>query len=262
MESTVLNKLIDSANAAGSIEPQDIRDSLVNNPNGKKWKKRDPEKLKGMVWHQGLGWGSVEAVAKYHTGPDSHLYDGGVESIAYTWAIRENGEVVLCNDFNKRVWSQGYKGRTGDENAEFISVMFQGFFKAPGVTDPSAGEPNNKQLAAGRQLWDVCKEVWELSDDDLYGHYHFGKPACPGNRLKAEIESIRINAQDIPYDFSTVNGRQQALKALGYYKDEVDGMWGPVSRGALIRFQSDSAISADGVWGENTEAAIIEVLKS
>ncbi len=132
MESTILEKLADSTNSTGVIEPKDIRTSLAINPNGKKWKARDSEKLKGMVWHQELGWGTIEGVAKYHTGSDSHLYDGGVESISYTWAIRRDGQIVLCNDIDKATWSQGYKGRTGDENAEFMSVMFEGYFRGAG----------------------------------------------------------------------------------------------------------------------------------
>ncbi len=47
------------------------------------------------------GWESVEAVAKYHAGKTPHLRRGGVESIAYTFAIRREGQIVLCNDFRE-----------------------------------------------------------------------------------------------------------------------------------------------------------------
>lgn len=261
METELLDQLKAAMDGTGFPGPQDGRETLATNDSGKKWKKRDAKKLKGLVWHQELGWGSVEGVAKYHTGAQSHLHEGGVESIAYTWAVRRDGQVVLCNDFNKAVWSQGYKGRSGDENAEFMSVMFEGLFKGKGVTDPSAGQPNYLQMLSGLMLWHVCKGAWNWDEEDLYGHYLFGKPACPGDALESMVEAVRANAEKSRYDFDTVQGRQQALKALGYYTIAVDGVWGPGSKAALVRFQSDQGLAADGVWGPKTQAAIVRALK-
>jgi hypothetical protein len=158
MEREILTLITKAATGVGVVEPFDGRRALKRNPRGKKWKKRKAKALKGMVWHQELGWGSIEAVANYHTGRDSHLHRNGVESIAYTFAMRRNGQIVLCNDLNKAVWSQGFKGRPGDENAEFMSVMFEGLFTAPSVTDPSAGEPNQEQLFSALMLWRLCRE--------------------------------------------------------------------------------------------------------
>jgi hypothetical protein len=228
METRIVDGVTKASKGLGMVELFDGRQSLKKNTRGKKWKTRDVEGLKGMVWHQELGWGSVEGVAEYHTGRDSHLQAGGVESIAYTFAIRRNGQIVLCNDFERAVWSQGFKGRSGDENTEFMSVMFEGLFNGPGVTDA-----------------------------DLHGHYHFGKPACPGDTIGTLIESVRANLEEPEYDFNTVEGRQQALKDEGYYAGAVDGVWGPWSRGALIRFQEEHDLLADGIWGARTEAAMV-----
>ncbi|MDH5381570.1 MAG: N-acetylmuramoyl-L-alanine amidase [Cyclobacteriaceae bacterium] len=262
MEQTLLKSLTKASKTLGIPEPHDGRGHLATNNNGAKWKTRNVEKLQGLVMHQELGWGSVEGVARYHTGPSSHLHDGGVESISYSWAIRRDGQIVLCNDLDKATWSQGYKGRAGDENAEFISVMFEGMFKGEKVTDPKAGEPNDKQLLSGMVLWQVCKTEWDWDSDDLYGHYHFGKPACPGDTLQVMIDAIRSNREKLVYDFSTVTGRQQALKDLGYYAMEVDGKWGPGSKGALVRFQTEHHLEPDGIWGPNTEAAMWKALKN
>lgn len=261
MESDLLKNLRAAVAGTQAPQPFDARGKFARNSKGKKWSGRDPEKLKGLVWHQELGWGSVESVAEYHTGPDSHVYKGGVESISYSLAIRRNGQIVLCNDLDRATWSQGYASRPGDENAEFLSVMFEGFFRGEGVTDPSAGEPNNIQLTSGMLLWNCCKEIWEWNDDDLFGHYHFGKPACPGNTLKAVIEATRAGSAKPSYDFNTVLGRQEALIALGFYKETADGVWGPASKGALTRFQAKNGLVADGVWGPNTEAAVVKALK-
>lgn len=261
MEKEILLKLKNVCNSIKLPEPIDGRLLLKTNPNGKKWKNRDVSLLKGMVWHQELGWGSIEAVAKYHTGENSHLVKGGTESISYTFAIRRDGQIILCNDLNKATWSQGYLGREGDENVEFLSVMFEGMFNGPGVTDSSASEPNFNQMLSAMILWKVCKEEWKWQDNDLYGHFNFGKPACPGNTLQTVITAIQINSVDGPIKkFKTSKQRQEALKALGFYKGAIDGIWGPGSKSALIAFQSKYELVADGIWGPKTELKILELL--
>ena len=261
LETKILDMLDAAAQALKMTSPWDGRDTLAKNPAGKKWKKRDPENLKGLVWHQELGWGSVENVAKYHTGQQSHLHDGGVESIAYTLAIRRNGQIVLCNDLNKAPWSQGFKGRKGDENAQFMSVMFEGFFNGEKVTEPSAGQPSDQQMLSGLILWQVCRHLWQWQGSDLYGHFLFGKPACPGTTLQTIVEAVRMNAAQPKKKFNSPKSRQQALQGLGYYSGKIDGKWGPGSKSALTNFQSDHHLSADGVWGPNTEAAILLALE-
>jgi hypothetical protein len=261
-EREMLRAIAKTARALALPAAADARRKLVTNARAKPWKARSVAGLQGMVWHQELGWGSVEAVAEYHTGKESHLARGGVRSIAYTFAIRRNGQIVLCNDFDRAVWSQGYGGRAGDENAELVAVMFEGFFTGPGVTDPSVGEPNEAQLLAGLALWRTCRDEWSWGAGDLYGHFHFGKPACPGDTLRAVIEAVRANREESRYDFATVAGRQQALHDLGYSPGRVDGLWGPRSRGALIRFQPDHGLAADGIWGLATEAALSGALRA
>lgn len=257
MEKEILDRLTGATKGAGILDPFDGRETLKKNPQGRRWKTRDAGALKGMVWHQELGWGTVEGVANYHTGANSHLHEGGVESIAYTFAIRRDGQIVLCNEFDKAVWSQGFKGRPGDENAEFMSVMFEGMFKGEGFSDSFAGEPNYQQIFSALMLWQICKDHWGWQADHLYGHFQFGKAACPGSTLQSLIEAIRANSDKPKPDLNTPEGRQQALKDLGFYAGAVDGIWGPESRGALIRFQESVGLVADGIWGPKTEAAVI-----
>ena len=172
-------------------QPRDRRAALHTNPTGRKWATRDVGSIQGLVFHQTLGWFSLEGVSKYHTGPSSHLAEGGTESIAYTLGIRKSGRIALCNDLNKATWSQGYKKRPGDENKQFLSVALEGFFKYDGCEDEHAGEPTPEQMISCLLLWDFCKRTWGWGDRAIYGHYHFGKPACPGNTLKTIIEAIR-----------------------------------------------------------------------
>ncbi|MCK5607592.1 peptidoglycan-binding protein [Candidatus Pacearchaeota archaeon] len=255
MERKLLAILTEKMKVLDLPEPVDVRRSLPVNPRGRKFKKRLVHKLGGLVWHQELGWHSIEAVAKYHTGPKSHVVAGGTESILYTLAIDESGKVHLCNDLNKSTWSHGDRDRAGDENSEFMSVMFVGDFKAKGHLSPKAGEPSRQQMLAGMILWEVCRELWGWNDSQLYGHFDFGKDACPGDTLRAMIEAIRAN-EKLLVDLETASGKQLALKALGCYFGKVDGIWGGGSIKALKVFQGANGLVADGVWGMKTEAMI------
>lgn len=49
---------------------------------------------------------------------------------------------------------------------------------------------------------------------------------------------------------------QQRLKDLGYYKGEIDGISGLGTKNALIQFQQDNGLSADGVADESTLSAL------
>jgi hypothetical protein len=56
---------------------------------------------------------------------------------------------------------------------------------------------------------------------------------------------------------SQVKKLQQALKALGYSVGTVDGQYGPTTKEAVASFQHDAGLTADGVFGPKTLAALI-----
>ena len=49
---------------------------------------------------------------------------------------------------------------------------------------------------------------------------------------------------------------QNRLKELGYYTGDVDGAYGPGTQDAVIRFQTQHGLSADGIAGEGTRSAL------
>lgn len=254
MEMQILKKLEKITKAIGLDSPYDARDILPKNSLAPDWKRRSVKDLQGMVWHQALSWASVENVARYHIGPDSHLREGGVRSISYTFAIRRTGQIVLCNSFKDATWSQGDKTKPGDENQKFMAVMFEGWFKYQGCTSSEAKDPNDNQILAGMILWQVCKDAWNWNEQGLFGHYLFGKESCPGQLLQTVIEGIRHGAKI--WNFSQIKDRQQILKETGYYKDGIDGVWGALSTQSLRDFQSAHGLNPDGIWGPKTEAVI------
>lgn len=55
---------------------------------------------------------------------------------------------------------------------------------------------------------------------------------------------------------SEVTQVQQKLQELGYYSGNADGIFGSQTKNAVIAFQKDSGLDADGIAGKNTLAAL------
>jgi hypothetical protein len=61
-------------------------------------------------------------------------------------------------------------------------------------------------------------------------------------------------------DLKTRNGAaavQTKLKALGYYHQTVDGIWGPRSMTALSTFRQERGLTSDGVWDLAAQSALL-----
>jgi hypothetical protein len=233
----------------------DVRGELPKHA-AKVWRRRNPDFLVGMVWHHSATQGSVDAVARYHVGPN-HISVNGLPGISYTFFIEPDGDVLLCNDLEAVTYSQGDRTKPGDENRMYLAVCFGGDFDAPGHNGCDA--PTARQLYRGMELWFACRDSLGFESGDLFGHYHFGKANCPGTVLSGLIEAIRRDHSEDhnPAGITTMEGRQRALKALGFYEEALDGVWGVESRRALARYQASRGLVADGLWGPETERAIL-----
>lgn len=53
-----------------------------------------------------------------------------------------------------------------------------------------------------------------------------------------------------------VNKIQQELKNRGYYDGNIDGIFGTKTKNAVIKFQKDNGLTADGIVGKNTLKAL------
>lgn len=58
----------------------------------------------------------------------------------------------------------------------------------------------------------------------------------------------------------SVRALQQRLRHLGYAPGPIDGIWGPITKQAVMRFQTDAMHSADGDVGTKTRKALDEAI--
>jgi hypothetical protein len=232
-----------------SLKIFDGRKSLPHHKT-EKWDQRDPIKILGVVYHQSLeNFGTASGNSKYHVDPN-HISDNGLPGLAYPLFVEKSGDIWLANNIEDITYSQG--SVTG--NKLYVGVCFGGNFSGPGYE--GSQKPTNAQLRVARELWTHLKKIWGFKDNQLFGHYDFGKPACPGNELMEIIEDI--NSDYISDDnLNTTIGRQQALAELGYYTGKIDGDWGNKSKTALIAFQRIAGLKSDGVWGKQTNLAVL-----
>lgn len=55
----------------------------------------------------------------------------------------------------------------------------------------------------------------------------------------------------------TVRQKQCLLAFLGYYREDIDGIWGPKTEAATKDFQRNAGLDTDGSFGTETEKAIL-----
>jgi len=226
----------------------------------KQWKRRDPKTIAGVVFHQALAEGATaEAIAKYHVGPN-HIDDTGCPGMCYAGFVEADGKFVLANDVEDITWSQGDANIPGDENAAYIAFCFSGDFSGPGYS--TKFEPTEAQMKTAGELWSLCKKLFGLSGNQLFGHYDFGKPACPGYTLMNFIETVNQgwHWSDGTYALATIEGRAEALRALGFYGGPRSESWTLSLKAALLAFQKSKGLNPDGVWGKLTEVAVVAAL--
>lgn len=239
---------------------KDIRTELPQHAT-KRFNQRLISGIVGGVVHHTAGRDNPYNTAAYHVGPN-HVSESGCPGLLYTFYISLDGVTYWCNDIRDITWSQGGHGSPvpgTDANTHFIAIVCGGDF--------SKSEPTFAQMLSLLSLWghltghskwsempDELHGVLKCSVNALYGHHNFGKPACPGLTLTTMVDAIRSH-----YQVRRLNSDaewQQVLNAAGYPL-EVDGIWGPLSKAALVEFQRDNGLVVDGIRGPLTEAALL-----
>jgi peptidoglycan hydrolase-like protein with peptidoglycan-binding domain len=75
--------------------------------------------------------------------------------------------------------------------------------------------------------------------------------AAPSAQLISQVGVLRLESRG-----EAVTLLQQQLTTLGYFTGVATGFFGPVTEDAVRRFQRDAGLTADGIVGAGTDAAI------
>lgn len=214
------------------------------------WQKRSVTAIKKVILHQELGEGPIENVNRYHItpGPNNHVSSRGCPHFCYHYGIAKDGEIIQANELSDITWH--CKG----QNEISVGIMLVGNFKGPEYDLGKEG-PTEEQMSAMKWLVPHLLDMLKLSNQEVYGHYHYGKPACPGYAVMNYIEGIRQDISDEPKSKAiekTTEEIQKRLKQLGYYDEAVDGVFGIQTASAIRRFQKDNGVLVDGIVGPVT----------
>lgn len=242
----------------------------------RRWGTRSVQSIKGFVIHHTAGSNDdPRATARGHVAPGRHGAEG-MAGLAYTFFVRRNGDVWWANDLIARTWSHGGgsahpdvngDGKVdaadglGNANAEFLAIVVAGSFHSR--WNLTNAQPTAHQLAAvvvllshmtGNAQWgaapaELFGALGHLTVGDVWGHAHFGKAACPGDRLLTLTDWLRESRAPL----RGVEDWQRALVARGFTlgdfgpgRDGVDGKWGNASRNALRAFQASVNLAPTG----------------
>lgn len=236
---------MNTENGMKGINYKDYRNILPYNKFGKKWAKR--KEVNKIIVHQSLSDGSIHAINNYLISPNNHISESGCPHICYHICIGKDGSIYLCNNFDDETW------HTKGQNNKGLAICILGNFN--GVGWNKGHEPASNQVDS---LINVLKNLirnLSLKSIDIYGHYHYGKPACPGKTLSNIVEDFRLGIIRIDHNrLDSIKDIQNALLKLGYKLEKYgpDGIYGEETKKAIVKFQFDNNLYTSGYPNEET----------
>jgi len=181
--------------------------------------------------------------------------------------------IIISAQEGRRIFTKG-------QNRVSLGIAVCGNFVGDGWDDGDKA-PTESQMKALEQLVEILQRNFNIPNTKVYGHYHFGKPACPGTAIKKWIERHRSPARDIVGDMELrdktsaiyaqlrkmmsrdrIKFYQKALNTVGFDVGKADGIIGARTSSGIRVFQRDNRLNMDGIMGPvSTHRLITEVLK-
>lgn len=279
-------KAIGDVNADVSIDTSPIKPS--NNPNGNlpnndkatnqdksqtgtwlkegnKWwyqhqdgsySKNSWEKINGSWYHfDDAGWmqtGWVKDKGKWYYTDNSGAMKTGWQKVNDKWYYMD-GSGAMQTGWQTVSGKQYYLDSSGAMKTGWIKDKGKWFFlenSGAMATNKYVQNPSN-----GTYYWVNAKGEWEPKWDTKNPNLNKYASVTQGGGSGGggSVSSIGGNLSHGMVN-ENVGKLQQALKALGYYKGNLDNSFGDQTYAAVFQFQRDNGISADGIVGKDTKA--------
>ena len=235
------------------IHSQSMKPKILNHTSTlpwhpwRRWSVRNLNKTDKIIIHQELAEGDIRAVNQYHIS-SNHISKWGCPHFCYHFGIENNGDIVQANELRHVTWHTTGQNETG------IGIMLVGNFAGPGH-NVGTREPAPEQVYALSELCDYLQQAFGLCNQDIYGHYQFGKPSCPGFVVQEWIENRRNRITDEEWMAKAEKNIfeiQRRLNLSGFPCGEPDGIMGIKTQAAIRKFQRKNLLHADGLVGPDT----------
>lgn len=218
----------------------------------RRWSERKLTTINKIIIHQELGEGTTEEVNLYHIQPN-HISPRGCPHFCYHYSIEKTGDIIQANELKHITW------HTAAENLVGIGIMLVGNFAGPRHS-LGTSEPAPEQIKSLDFLTGFLQDAFGFSNQEVYGHYHFGKRACPGTVVENWIEGHRKLTKTEFRDIErSLHVLQSSLKELGYYKGSIDNIYGIKTAAAILKFQAGQGLKVDGIPGPETWKKLIQI---
>lgn len=146
---------------------------------------------------------------------------------------RQWGKPIYVGYAFKRIWQGGHSG---------MSQHYAGLAMDMAQTFSNSERNRLRELAIDSRLFTYV-EPKALTPTWVHIDKRYGTPACPTGGYPV----IRQGNRGV-----YIMVLQDALNYLGYNTGSIDGIFGPNTRAAVVRFQRANNLSADGIVGCNT----------
>lgn len=108
----------------------------------------------------------------------------------------------------------------------------------------------NNPKSIGKAVSHGCIRLYNEDVIVVYSKTPVGTPVNIDGVVR-KIRTLKLGSKG-----DDVRQVQELLRDLGYYTASVDNWFGPVTRGAVIRFKRDQGLKVNGLVGKNTLKAL------
>lgn len=105
----------------------------------------------------------------------------------------------------------------------------------------------------GKAVSHGCVRMYNKDVEELYDMV----PAGTLVKITGKVQTSRILRIGVPYGGDVIEV-QRMLQSLGYYKGDLDGLYGPNTAAAVRSFQADKDLVVDGIVGPNTLESLVQ----